>query len=398
MTTTFVPFTEEKLAALAAQDAARAKAVAHLPKKVNLPGMGGSIPMMNPVAAAVQGAPTQQQRGPTIDPALMRSLQLDQQGNAAPLQRPPVQEPEVERVYLDQVDNPEPGFTRAVADGLYTSVALPSKFAYCDFKDLYVRPFTIKHIAKLQKAHRERSLLPIVEAVSSVIYTTDPRFSDVAMGFQLTLPDFYFVLYWLRLNSFTKSNYIHTTECTDPKHIERVALTEKFPEYEAAVAAGQMTVEALEEIRAQMLPKESLTISQMITAPQMQVNMLDTVPDPTIYRFEDTDALVFRPPTMQDVLEFAEHPKNVNLATRTEFAFLAQLASYVKHRDLPLTLDQRIDIIENATGDQMGLIKDFEKLLKVYGVEEKIQVTCKECGAARVSKLTLAAHSFLPSN
>ncbi len=424
--TSFVEWPPEKKAALEAAQQNRVQSTAHFYKQpgqsaqpapqtpqVNVPGMG-RMPVMQPHAGDIQRAP--QPVRPLADPRLLDMLNV----GATELQAPPVQtqptmadvqqrvsthtlpiveagEAEMQQ-YVAQVANPVPGFVREVSDGEYSAVALPSNFGFYEFKDLYVKPFTVRHLAKLQKAHREASLLPVVEALSSVMYTSDPRFAGHAMAFYLTLPDFYFVLYWLRMNSFAKSNYVHNTVCTDEKHRQRVVDFKNLDKYAAEVQSGRMDAADFEALRAQALPEESLKISQIVTATDLKVNHLETIPDSEIYRFEDEDRLVFRPPTMRDTLEFAEHPKMADTNEREEFSFLAQIAVHIGHRDpsIKLSLDQKIGIIENLTPDQANLVKAYEKQVRSYGVEEKVRVQCKECGAARVSKLTLAAHSFLP--
>lgn len=290
--------------------------------------------------------------------------------------------------------NPMPGFTNPISDPEGLSLALPSRFAYYGFKDVYVRPFLARHIAKLQKAHREQSLLPIVEAVSSVIYTTEPAYQGRALAFDLTLPDFYMVLYWLRMNSFTKSNYIHKTRCNNPSHMKRVEDHLRMDEYEEQVRMGKMKPDELARIKARALPETSLDISQVITKTELNVLELEKVPDPEIFHFSDTSAMVFRPPTMRDVVEFSEAPELQDEDKREEFTFLAQLATHIQHREYELTLAQRIGIVENATADQVELIQQFERELGDYGVIDTVKVTCKECGHVRETKLSIAAHSF----
>jgi hypothetical protein len=414
--TTFVEWPPEKKAAMAAAENARAQSTAHFHTPMTSPPAHPAhahraIPMMQP-QAPTPGRPPQQAR-PIADPRLLDMLSVTSAERAAPAAAQPalaqvsayvapqvqalVEDAQAEQEYVAQIPNPTPGFVRPVSDAEYTAVALPSNFGFYAFKDLYVKPFTVRHLAKLQKAHREASLLPVVEAVSSVIYTSDPRYADQAIGFMLTLPDFYFVLYWLRLNSFTKSNYVHNTVCADPGHRQRVVDFESLDKYAAEVQAKRMTIEDFERVKATALPKESLKISQIFTHTDMKVNHLASIPDPDFYRFEDEDRLIFRPPTMRDTLEFTEHPKMADTSEREEFSYLAQIAVHLAHRDpsIVLTLDQKIQIIENLSGDQAALVKQYDKQVRAYGVEEKVRVTCKECGAARVSKLTLAAHSFL---
>jgi hypothetical protein len=286
-----------------------------------------------------------------------------------------------------------PGFTNAIAEPEGTSLALPSRFAFYNFKDLYASPFRAKHLAKLQRAHREQSLLPLVEAVSSILMTTTPGHSAVA--FDLTLPDFYFVLYWLRLNSFTKSNYTHKTTCNNEAHMKRVEDGYKLEQYAAAVAAGEMSQEQFDLIQSQVLPEDSLQIAEIIRQSTMVVKELEEIPNPEHYHFSDTSAMFFRPPTMRDVIEFQDAPQMQDKATRTEFAYLAQMASHIQHQELLLTLAVRVDIVGEATADQVQLLQDYEQAIGTYGVDEEVVVTCKGCGASRKSKLILDAFSFL---
>lgn len=291
------------------------------------------------------------------------------------------------------VPNDMPGFTNPTSDAEYTSVALPSRFAFYGFKDLYVKPFAILHLGKLQRAHSEKTLLPIVEAMSSVIYTTDERYEGVPMAFELTLPDFFMVLYWLRLNSFTKSNYVHTTICQNEEHVSRVEDEQLLPQYAQQVQQGKMTIEEFEAIKAKALDAETLKISEVIRRTDMKVNELMQVPDPELYQLED-DRLYLRPPTMRDVIEMAEDPQMRNPATRHEFGLYSRLASHFQHKQVYMTLAQRVEVIKQGTPDDYQMLTEFEKALGDYGVEEKIRVQCKCCGATRNTKLTIAAHSF----
>lgn len=442
--TEFMPFTQDKKDALARAQQDRMKSVAHFPKPIKLPG----VPMMVPTED--QGPRVQQPQRPGI---AMHAQSLDQmalaqtQTQAAPAaqpqpspmvqhrvppqakqqaqSRPPqtqqrpiaqavqpqvpaaddfswvhqsMQQHETAPDIQNQVSNPMPGFQTPVADGSSFSLGLPSHFAFYGFKDLYAKPFLAKHIAKLQKAHREQSLQPVVEAVSSVLYTSDPAWSGVPLAFELTLPDFYFVLFWLRQNSFTKSNFVHTTRCKNPEHTRRVENGLRLIDFQAMVRAGQMTAEHYAEIEAAVLPESSLEISQVITNASVKVTELETIPDPEVYHFSDASTMVFRPPTMRDVIEFAEHPKMQDPDQRAEFSFLAQLATHIQHQELHLTLDQRVAIVENATPDQVQLIKDYDKAVRNYGVDQTVKIQCKGCGAMSESKLSLAAHSFFPAN
>lgn len=437
--TEFMPFTQDKKEALARAQQERMKSVAHFPKPISLPG----VPMMVPTEdkgprtpqpprqgialhaqnldqMALAQQPQHQQTAPRPSAMVQHHIPQAKQAQSRPPQtqqrpiaqalQPPqsgedfswvhqsMQQHETAPDTQNQVANPMPGFQTPVADGSSFSLGLPSHFAFYGFKDIYAKPFLAKHIAKLQKAHREQSLQPVVEAVSSVLYTSDPAWNGVPLAFELTLPDFYFVLFWLRQNSFTKSNFVHTTRCKNPEHTRRVENGLRLTDFQAMVRAGHMTEEHYAEIEASVLPESSLEISQVITNASVKVNELETIPDPEVYHFSDASTMVFRPPTMRDVIEFAEHPKMQDPEQRTEFSFLAQLATHVQHQELHLTLDQRIDIVENATADQVQLIKDYDKAVRAYGVDQTVKIQCKGCGHVSESKLSLAAHSFFPAN
>lgn len=378
---TFMPFPAEKTAAME-QAAQRRRG-----------------PTPQPMARPVQEGP-QQQRGPQHGArppvqihAPVGAQQIQQEGfdwvqhqapmappqpMAAPMRTAPQAHPVSYQAQAPQaplmqpqmgtVKNVMPGFENAIADGESMSLALPSRFAYYGFSDCYVQPLRARHLAKLQKAHREQSLLPIVEAVSSVMFTTEPTYAGRALAFDLSLPDFYMALYWLRMNSFTKSNYVHRTRCPNPAHIEQVKKGE--------------------------LHEDTLKIEQVITKSQLEVIELEKIPDPEIYHFSDTSAMIFRPPTMKDVVQFSEAPELQDEEQREEFTFLAQLATHIQHRDLELTLAQRVEIVKDATADQVELIQAFERELGDYGVIDKVEVQCKHCGHSHKTKLNIAAHSF----
>lgn len=252
---------------------------------------------------------------------------------------------------------------RLVSEAEAISIAVPSNFAFYKFKDLYVRPFRGLHLAKLSKAHKERSLTPIIEAVSSVLSTTEGNVPG--LGYYLTIPDFYFVLYWLRLNSFTKSTYQHTTVCLDEQHNKDVE-------------EGKKT-------------KESLRIQETVNTSKIQIDTLTEIPNPYLYVLDYPD-YILRPCTVLDTVEIMEHPK----ASDDEFQYLAQKACYLTLAEGSTpSLDQRISIVEEMTTADLSTIAAYEKASQAYGVKEQITVRCTGCGAKRATTLTLDAHSFL---
>jgi hypothetical protein len=344
------------------------------------------------VARQAQGQPMQRRQPVTMPVNQPQPVQRPQHAGAqqqVPPQQVPPQQVPPQQTYVGHpqdrsgqtppqfhaVANQMPGFTAPTADPEGASLALPSKFAYYRFKDLYAKPFKGKHLSKLSRAHAEGSLLQLVEVVSSVLSTTTPGMGP--LGFELTLPDFYFVLYWLKQNSYTKSNFIHKTQCNNTEHVKQVK--------EGKLAA------------------DTLQIAQIISKSQLTVNELNNLPDPQYFKFNEDVPFYLTPATMRTAIEFSESPK-MNSAEREEFEYLAQLGSFVQHKDFLQspqgywTLERRAEAMGEADGDEITLIKEFEKALEGYGVDEKINVTCKVCGASRETKVSLDAHSFLSAN
>lgn len=267
------------------------------------------------------------------------------------------------------VDNPQPAFVVPMASADGTSLALPSRFAFYGFQDLYVVPFKNAHLAKLQRAANEGSLQPIVEAVSSVIYTSTEGYTNLAP--MLTMPDFFAVMLWLRHNSFTKTSFIHNTMCKNIEH--------------------------LEQVKAGTKDRDSLKITHVVNRTNVQVKDLEQLPDPEVFTLGEDHPLMPLPPTMADVLEFLDAPEMKDPNTRSEFAYLCSQASHTQGRDRWYSLRERLDMMEDLTPDQAHMLKEYEAIMKGYGVQESIQVTCKGCGASQVSKLIIDAHSFLAS-
>lgn len=75
----------------------------------------------------------------------------------------------------------------------YERIDLPSKFIPYAEKELWVRPFNIGEVKKLQPILRGASKLGILDLLKGVI-SIDPK--DLLQG------DFWFILAWLRINTF----------------------------------------------------------------------------------------------------------------------------------------------------------------------------------------------------
>jgi hypothetical protein len=330
-------------------------------------------------------------QGPTVDPALMAMVEQ----RHAPVQQVPAQErpmPPIQRAVEEyaqpvpewheaprphaapvpepRIEMPMPGYVSPIADSGGESFALPSRFAYYPFKDLYVSPFKMGHKAKLQSAAKQGSMQPVVEAVSTVIYSSDPQYKNLA--FDLTLPDFWAVMHWLRLNSYTKMIFNHRDSCRNPEHLKKV--------------------------KEGKLDEDSLLLRATINKTTLKTHELEYIPDPEVYKLQDQDPFYIAPPTMRDALDFLEHPLMRKPETRTEFAYLAQKASHLHGKESYVSIDERISWFERAPFAVGDMLDQFQAATKGYGVEEFIHMNCKVCGASRKSNIVLDASAFLSND
>lgn len=243
------------------------------------------------------------------------------------------------------------------------SIDLPSKFAFYSFKDLYVRPFRVSHLAKIAKASANSSLQMVAEVVSSVLSTPD---GDTNIAFQLTMADFTAVLYWLRFNSFTKKTMQVEFTCGDDQHI-------------AKVNAGEMS-------------PSSLKVVASAASSMLDTHVLEFAPDPEYFRIAmpNGESIGMRPETIRDVIEFLDHPQWQD----EEFQYLAKLGALL---NIPgMNLSQRSEFAgSQLSTDDTVIVQEFAVLADAYGIDEYVQLRCPECGASQRIKISVDASRFL---
>lgn len=239
------------------------------------------------------------------------------------------------------------------------SFALPSNFWYYDFKDTYIKPFRGRNFSKLNRARDEESMLHVVEAVSSVIHNS---MYPQGLGFELTLPDFYACLYWLRLNSFLKHGFVHQTMCRSVVH-------------HSQVDAGTLS-------------KDTLRHAETITRATLKTKELAQPLDPLKYELDDAEIYLI-PAVMRDVLDITMN-EDID-------RYDARIAASFQFKDRKAGLADRMAYIDNLSADDIATITQWEKDVNEYGVEESVQWKCKTCGHVHTDELELEAHSFFPS-
>lgn len=107
---------------------------------------------------------------------------------------PPEPEPEPEPPPVNHhpryVTEPQEQDTR------YTRVSVPSNCVFYDFDDIQVRPFEVDDLAKLSRAQLESKTTILIDVIDGVV-NQDVR--------DLTIGDFYYLLYLIRIWSYPKT-------------------------------------------------------------------------------------------------------------------------------------------------------------------------------------------------
>ena len=306
----------------------------------------------------------------SVRPERQRKPALVLTGSSADPTRPPqgasVPAPELPRSV--KVDLPQ-AIPMVSPDAI--SLDLPSRFYYYDFKDLYITPLRVTHLAKLAKAVELGSLQVQVEAISSVLTTTT---GEKNIAFKLTAADYNAVLYWLRLTSFSKPTMGITSICKNPEH-------------QAKVKAG-------------VLPRESLQVHTSYTKSDLVYDYLDEAPNPERYSITIPDSpenltIALSPETMADTIAFLDHPDWVDAEFQYKSKIAATLGNLSKATGKSLTWDQRVQVVDTLlTTDQAVLCAEFAERMDAYGVRETVNAICKECGSADAVRVSVDPLSF----
>lgn len=261
------------------------------------------------------------------------------------------------------------------------SVALPSNFVFYDFKDLYIKPFKIAHINKLMTGQFSNNIGMIAEVVDSVLATST---GETNLASKLTYEDFLWVLYWLRLNSFTKNKFKVTSKCKNPDHIAKVEKGE--------------------------LDKNTLKVTSLV---EKSILECDYLPEDFKIDFkkyyptevELPEGFYLDIARYQDVIDMTDDPR-IRMTVKDEngdeqiipnSGYLLQSAAAVLMHWPNATWQQRYDFAGNLSENDYSRLMELGKTIPAYGIKEYVQVRCPRCGATWKVKTSVDARSFFLS-
>lgn len=251
-------------------------------------------------------------------------------------------------------------------------VFLPSRFEFYgpEFQQCFVKPMTGFHQSKFYRAATEKKDLHTANALTTLI------------GFdakELTIPDFFFVLYWLRLNCYTKTQLIHNGVCDNPQHLQDVREKKK----------DVKTLRSVHPINQTWLEQEDLDPDYLKGFEESVKELIATL-DPLGYTLDA--------PRMRDTIELHDDLSSdeANADVITEMEFLADRAACLRLKaGPPNTLKERIQVVESLPVDTQDMLDEWRVRVSLYGVKESIKFKCPECGAEVENPVLISAHSFL---
>lgn len=261
-------------------------------------------------------------------------------------------------------------------DPAYSSLPLPSNFQWYSFKQLSVRPLRVPEIKKIWAAHVSDSLRAFIEAINPAM--------DQDL-FDLTVGDLYAVMFWLRLNSYTKAQYSVQWSCNHKDHIKKVM-------------EGPKKAKKGEGVDHSWTP-ESLAnthIVQSTSVEEVQMRPLEEIAEFMKSMDLVQKGIAFYPSTVRDMVEIAEMSREPEFDAGDDY--LCRYATYLDRRHGATLQDRATFMMTDPrfTPDdtiQMNTMIDY----LTHGVRESIKLPCKKCSASNSVAIPIDARTFLPS-
>lgn len=246
----------------------------------------------------------------------------------------PIVDPET--LISQEEEQIETNATEQPKDSRFFSIgALPSGYHPYNFKELLIRPFSFAELKLISRAAQTQTNQNIIHAVNNCINVD---------AFDLTVGDFYYILFWLRVNSYPKTPWIVEWTCRnliESEGEERICGAENFDRIsESSVSIKQL---------------ENKDLPEGLDFP----------------RARDLD----------DIQEMAKNP---------DFRFLIKEIQWIKGS----SMEEKIFYLENSEDLEL-----FEKAKKAsdefqHGIIETLKLKCKECGGLHSHVMTINPLTF----
>ena len=282
----------------------------------------------------------------------------------------------------------------------HEEVWLPSGFATYPYKSIGVRRLSIAEIRALARARVTGNLCHNIRAFDATL--TEPAHT-------LTIGDYWYIMYWHRINSYKRTPFFLTATCSNPDHVTKV----KNGELDAdtlkithTVGKSDLNTVELDVSKVEGITKEILDTFNVHVAPHRLLDM--------VYALELSDELdmerrrkgadveaVKKLDLQQaindaDVDEFIRIQEGLELlAEDEERSFMERYAAVISEKH-GVSLSERIAFLDEQEPDLLTYLDKYIEACD-HGVRESWTLTCKECSASKTIEQSLDALTFLPS-
>lgn len=253
------------------------------------------------------------------------------------------------------------------SDFMNITADITSKFIFYPYSTLSIKTFDLGILRKIFRAVSLQRVSPIAEAISECI---DPDKSTL----DLTVQDFWSLMFWERINSYKKTAYKISFVCENPKHIEQV----ESGDLEKKTLENEVVVKKLGELTLKWVDEEKTF--------------------EFVNRVQAEYGVSLFPPTVSDMLELQELQASLkgNEDKAAEAAWLARLASNL-NRKHGKTLKDRMRFLERGklSPDLVAEIDEFADVSD-HGISEHVKVCCATCKKEKEVEVSFDALSFFP--
>lgn len=252
-----------------------------------------------------------------------------------------------------------------IADSTYQNIGnLPSNFFPYDYKELYIRPFTVKELRLVSKAAMLKDISHLLRAVDLV---TTQDAGDLSVG------DFYYVLMWLRIHSMPKTPYVVEWHCDEGIITNKVTGARIMNDETFAVPEDEDNWDVV-PCDAHNSEVIHMTNVEIITLDETN---FDVLPQNGVVEFDFPRAR-----NIQDMQEALKNP---------ELKLLVGAAQWVK---AGATLEDKIAVLEAQSDIQSFDDAAVLNQTIVHGIAETTVLTCRNCVKKTPNNLILDALSF----
>lgn len=340
---------------------------------------------------------TVQVKAPTV---AIRSVQGSGEGisTAAPDSKPATEKPAApptEEMILTTLADSNSRYERIDVD------LLPSRGYFYNFNALSVRKLLFPDLKKITRAQATDNFRTLVE----VLNTTIDR--DL---FQLTTGDFWFLMYWHRVNSYLSSPLEIEFRCPNADHIARTLLPETDERYlHPKSLEGNVTLSRTTQRVVGIEDEASLVNHIAHTFETYGVALYPVRVIDLIQNMEMMDRLSGLEAMEKEIREngLPDSPQALALesahivAENIDEEWLNDNASILHHKVHGATLEDRRKFLMDYS-EEKGLGFEFAQALdkfielQAHGVDESVVTNCRGCGARVESEISTPALKFFP--